>query len=212
MIKCPSILGHRILKNFAWAHTAVTGGSRMWTSTIQVSLELDTTALCCLLLWYQRARVQGWGKGPPFCNPLWLIHPWQCCWALFCSFFHSHLPKPSHQQLLGVAESLSCVPGPHLDVEVVHSLGGCWWLTFMTTVLSIAIFILTQEEHKRAQNEAEMTQSHYCHQVVYAHPTTYTAIMLPWRVGQWAEQPLSFLMLIALKSQLCQYQSLTHRL
>ena len=54
--------------------------------------------------------------------------------------------------------------GPHLDVEVVHSLGGCWWLTFMTTVLSIAIFILTQEEHERAQNEAETKQGHYCHQ------------------------------------------------
>lgn len=85
MIKCPRTLAHRMLKNFAWAHIAVTGGSRKWTSTIQVSLELETTALCCLLLWYQGARVQGWGKGPPFCNPLWPIHPWQCCWALFCS-------------------------------------------------------------------------------------------------------------------------------
>ena len=64
----------------------------------------------------------------------------------------------------------------------------------------------TRESSKRGWNETRSLLS----PVVYAHPTTYPAIMLPWRVGQWAEQPLSFLMLSALKRQLCQYQNLTH--
>lgn len=43
-------------------------------------------------------------------------------------------------------------PAPHLDVEVVHSFRGGRRLTFKATALSIAVFILNQEEHTRTQH------------------------------------------------------------
>lgn len=75
--------------------------------------------------------------------------------------------------------SLSCMLGPHLDIEVVHGLSGCRWLTFMATVLSIAVFILNQEEHMRTHNGAEMKPHHHHHQVICARPITHMTILLP---------------------------------
>lgn len=61
-------------------------------------------------------------------------------------------PETSPPATTGVAVSPSYTPGPHLDIKVMHSLSGRRWLTFVAPVLSIAVFILTQEEHTRTQN------------------------------------------------------------
>ena len=166
-----------MLKNRAWAHKAVTGGSRMWTWH---SLSPELEPLPCAVSCYGTGEhgFKAGGKGLHA-----IIHSGQLIFGSavspLCLLSCSHLPKPTHQQLLGVAVSLSCMPGPHLDVEVVHSLSGCRWLTFMATVLSIAIFVLTQEEHTRAQNEAEWNKIITTTKLFVPAPTTYIAILLP---------------------------------
>lgn len=116
-----------------------------------------------------------------------------------CCGFLKHI----YQQLLGVAMSPSCMPRPYLNIKVVDSFSGCWWLTFMATVLSIAVFILTQEEHTRTQNGATVIIKSF----VLA-PTKCMAILLPQRGGQWAEHNHCPLAAYNIPKAICYYQNL----
>lgn len=140
-------------KKLAWAPTAVTGGSRRRTYSDWVqSLYPPPYTIPCYgtentssRLGVRASGLQGLQLSPvnsPLAVPL---NPSS---ALCLALASHNIPTSAHREALCERAPRA---GSHLDIQVMHSFDNSWWLTFMATVLPIAVFILIQEEHGRTQ-------------------------------------------------------------
>lgn len=114
-------LRHRLLKNLAWAHTAVAGRSKLWTYTAWVrSPQAAPYAASCYGTGEHECEAEGKGlHAAVLTGQLTSGSARGSCSAPCLALVSWNIPTSN-------SWSPRCTPEPHLDIEVVHSFCGHW--------------------------------------------------------------------------------------